>query len=270
VPAVVVVLITGVWMVLVQSREFTELWVVLVLVAFAAAFLVGAVYWRSSSSPCGTWCSSPARDKVGAIPWDPVLVHTGVRPRMEALRNPEVLGCTDVTRWESWLADHHAQSSGIWLLIAKRGSDKASVTISDALAVALCYGWIDSQRKGYDTNHYLQRYSPRRSRSSWSRLNVERVEALTDAGRMRSPGMAEVAAAKADGRWAAAYESQRSARLPPDLAAALEQNEPARAAFERLDKTGRYAFILPVLKATTPAARVLHIRKAIAKLDVTY
>jgi uncharacterized protein YdeI (YjbR/CyaY-like superfamily) len=189
---------------------------------------------------------------------------------MGALNRTEVLACTDVTRWESWLADHHAQSSGIWLLIAKRGSEKASVTISDALDVALCYGWIDSQRKGFDANYYLQRYSPRRPTSPWSRLNVERVEALTDAGRMRAPGMAEVAAAKADGRWAGAYEPQRDAKLPPDLAAALEQNEPARAAFEQLDKTGRYAVILPVLKATTPAARVLQVRKAIARLEATY
>ncbi len=189
---------------------------------------------------------------------------------MEARSNTDVLACTDVIRWESWLADHHAQSSGIWLLIAKKGSGRQSVAISDALDVALCYGWIDSQRKSYDTNHYLQRYSPRRPRSPWSRLNVERVEALTDAGRMRARGMAEVAAAQADGRWAAAYEPQRSAKLPPDLAAVLEQNERARTAFEQLDKTGQYAVILPVLKATTRAARVLQVRKAIAKLELTY
>ncbi|MDQ2943578.1 MAG: YdeI/OmpD-associated family protein [Candidatus Dormibacteraeota bacterium] len=186
---------------------------------------------------------------------------------MEALSNTEVLACTDVTRWESWLADHHEQSSGIWLVIAKKRSDKVSVTISDALDVALCYGWIDSQRKSYDTNYYLQRYSPRRPRSPWSKLNVERVEALIDAGRMRAPGLAEVAAAEADGRWAAAYEPQRMARLPPDLADALEQNERARTAFEQLDETGQYAVILPVLKATTPAIRVIRLQKAIAKLE---
>jgi uncharacterized protein YdeI (YjbR/CyaY-like superfamily) len=90
------------------------------------------------------------------------------------------------------------------LLIAKKGSEKTSVTISDALDVALCYGWIDSQRVGRDTDYYLQRYSPRRPRSNWSRLNVQRAGALIDAGRMRPPGLAEVAAARADGRWAAA------------------------------------------------------------------
>jgi uncharacterized protein YdeI (YjbR/CyaY-like superfamily) len=188
---------------------------------------------------------------------------------MEAPHNTEVLACTDVTQWESWLADHHEQSSGIWLLIAKKGSDKASVTISDALDVALCYGWIDSQRKGYDANYYLQRYSPRRPKSPWSKLNAKRVEALIDAGRMRAPGLAEVAAAKADGRWAAAYEPQRNAKIPPDLAAALEQNERARTAFEQLDRSGRYALLLPVLKATTPAIRVIRLQKAIAKLEAS-
>jgi uncharacterized protein YdeI (YjbR/CyaY-like superfamily) len=125
---------------------------------------------------------------------------------MEALSTTEVLACTDVTQWESWLADHHDRSSGIWLLIARKGSDKKSVTISDALDVALCYGWIDSHRKSHDVDYYLQRYSPRRPRSPWSRLNVQRVEALIDAGRMRAPGLAQVAAAQADGRWLAAYD----------------------------------------------------------------
>jgi uncharacterized protein YdeI (YjbR/CyaY-like superfamily) len=179
----------------------------------------------------------------------------------------EVLACTDAAQWESWLADHHDKSTGIWLLIAKKGSDQVSVTISDALDVALCYGWIDSQRKGHDTDYYLQRYSPRRPGSPWSRLNVERVEALTEAGRMRARGLAEVAAAQADGRWGAAYQPQRDAALPPDLAAALEQNERARAAFERLDKTGQYAIILPVLKATTPAIRLMRLQKAVARLE---
>jgi uncharacterized protein YdeI (YjbR/CyaY-like superfamily) len=188
---------------------------------------------------------------------------------MEALDGAEILACADVNGWESWLADHHRQSSGVWLLIAKKGSAMVSVTISDALDVALCYGWIDSQRKGYDTDYYLQRYSPRRPRSPWSRLNVERVEALIDAGRMRAPGLAEVAAAQADGRWAAAYEPQRNASLPPDLAAALEHNERARTAFEQLDKTGRYVIVLPVLKATSPAKRATRLQQAISKLEAS-
>jgi uncharacterized protein YdeI (YjbR/CyaY-like superfamily) len=186
---------------------------------------------------------------------------------VEALNDAEVLACTDATQWESWLSDHHEGSTGIWLLIAKKGSDQVSVTISDALDVALCYGWIDSQRKGHDSDYYLQRYSPRRPGSPWSRLNVERVEALIKAGRMRAPGLAEVAAAQADGRWAAAYASQRNADLPSDLAVALAQNERARTGFEQLDKTGQYAVILPILKATTPAIRLMRLKKAIAMLE---
>ena len=188
---------------------------------------------------------------------------------MEAPDGTQILTCADVEGWQSWLADHHAVSSGVWLLIAKKGSGEVSVTISDALDVALCYGWIDSQRKGYDADHYLQRYTPRRPKSPWSRLNVDRVEALIAAGRMRAPGLTEVAAAKADGRWAAAYEPQRGANVPADLAAALDASVRARTAFERLDKTGRYGVILPVLKATTPAMRTARVKKAIAKLEAS-
>jgi uncharacterized protein YdeI (YjbR/CyaY-like superfamily) len=187
--------------------------------------------------------------------------------RVRAGEDSEVLACPDAAAWESWLDDHHRDSRGVWLKIAKKGAKGASLTISDALDVALCYGWIDSQRKGYDAAHYLQRYSPRRPRSPWSRLNLERAEALIDAGRMRAPGLAEVAAAKADGRWAAAYEPQRNAGVPADLAVALEQNERARTAYERLDKTGRYLVALPILKATTPAMRASRLQKAISALE---
>ena len=179
----------------------------------------------------------------------------------------ETLACRDAARWEAWLARHHEGSSGVWLLIAKKGSEKTSVTIREALDVALCYGWIDSQRRSHDADFYLQRYSRRRPRSPWSKLNVERAEALIAAGRMRPAGLAEVVAAKKDGRWAAAYESQRTAKLPPVFAAALRRNERARAAFERLDRTGQYTVILPILKAVSPSARASRLHTAIAQLD---
>jgi uncharacterized protein YdeI (YjbR/CyaY-like superfamily) len=179
----------------------------------------------------------------------------------------EILVFADAAEWESWLRDNHATSNGTWLVIAKKGSAIASVTISDALDVALCYGWIDSQRKGHDSNSYVQRYSPRRRRSAWSRLNVARVEVLIEAGRMRERGLAEVDAAKSDGRWAAAYAGQRSATVPADLAAALEKHDRARSAFERLGRPAQYAVYLPVLKATSPAERASRISKAIADLE---
>ncbi|MBB3162254.1 uncharacterized protein YdeI (YjbR/CyaY-like superfamily) [Rhizobium laguerreae] len=161
---------------------------------------------------------------------------------------------------------HHAASTGAWLKIGKKNAKRTLITIDEALDVALCYGWIDSQRKGFDANSYLQRYSPRRTKSPWSKLNVDRVATLAEAGRMRPAGLAEVAAAKADGRWAAAYAPQRDASLPDDLLAALAENAAAGAAFARLDKTGQYAIVLPLLKATTPEVRVARLGKAITRL----
>ncbi len=178
----------------------------------------------------------------------------------------EIVACTGISEWETWLAQHHGEAGGVWLLIAKKGSGRALLTIGEALDTALCYGWIDSQRKGHDASAYLQRYSPRRAKSPWSKLNVERVEALTAAARMRAPGLAEVAAAKADGRWAVAYASQRHAALLPDFIAALKANPRAKLAFTQLAKTARYTLLLPLLKATTPAIRTARLQKAIATL----
>ena len=186
---------------------------------------------------------------------------------MEVFHDAEVIVCADAAQWESWLAAHHEQPGGVWLKIAKQGSGKGSITIREALDIALCYGWIDSQRTAYDAAYYLQRYSRRRPKSPWSKRNSDRAEALMAAGRLRAPGLAEIRAAKADGRWAAAYESQRTASVPPDLAVALEQNERAKSVFDRLDKTSQYAVILPLLKATTPGNRSVHLQKAIAKLE---
>lgn len=169
-------------------------------------------------------------------------------------------------QWEAWLAEHHEDEGGGWLKIAKKGSAASLITIVEALEVALCYGWIDSHRKSYDEHCFLQRYSRRRKGSPWSRVNVERVRDLTAAGRMRPPGLAEVAAAQADGRWAAAYAAQRDATVPPDLAEALAAHPAAAARFETLDKTGRYLMILPLLKARTPAGRAARLHKAISGL----
>jgi uncharacterized protein YdeI (YjbR/CyaY-like superfamily) len=178
----------------------------------------------------------------------------------------EVIAFCDAAQWDSWLAAHHATRSGVWLKLAKKGAGQPSVTPVEALEVALCYGWIDSQRKSHDGSWFLQRYSPRRRGSPWSRVNVERVEALLAAGRMRPAGQAEVAAAKADGRWDAAYESQGTATVPPDLAAALARDEPARAFFESLGRTDRYAVILPLLKARSAASRAAKLRRMVALL----
>ncbi len=178
----------------------------------------------------------------------------------------EVLELADGDAWEAWLAEHHATAPEAWLRIAKKGSGLALLSISDALDGALCFGWIDGQRKGFDEASFLQRYCPRRARSSWSQVNVDKVVSLTAAGRMRSAGTAQVQAAQADGRWDAAYERQRTATAPDDLLAALVADPAAQAAFDALGRTEQYAVMLPVLKATTSAARATAIRRQVERL----
>src|SRR6185312_16367770 len=146
-------------------------------------------------------------------------------------------------------------SSGVWRKIAKKASGVASLTDDEAVDIGLCYGWISGQRKSLDEVYYLQKYVRRRPRSRWSQVNVRKVEKLIAAGRMRPPGLAEVEAAKADGRWDAAYESQKEATAPSDLVAALAANQAAASTFESLSKTDRYAVILDVVTARSPATR---------------
>ncbi|MFC4949424.1 YdeI/OmpD-associated family protein [Pseudonocardia sp. GCM10023141] len=168
--------------------------------------------------------------------------------------------------WLAWLSEHHDTAADVWLKIAKKGSAMRTLTLTEALDVALCFGWIDSRRRGGDAAHYVQRYSRRRAGGAWSKINVAKVEVLFAAGRMQPAGIAEVDAAKADGRWEAAYASQKEATVPPDLAAALDADPAARRAFEQLDRTNRYAVILGLLKARTPAGRTARLAKALAGL----
>jgi uncharacterized protein YdeI (YjbR/CyaY-like superfamily) len=179
----------------------------------------------------------------------------------------EVIAFRDAVEFETWLAEHVDHSAGVWLKIAKKGSGIASLSEDEAVDVGLCYGWISGQRKGFDEAYYLQKYVPRRPRSRWSQVNVRKVEELTAAGRMRPPGLAEVAAAKADGRWDAAYASQKEATVPPDLAAALAASPQAASGFESLSKTERYAVILNIVTARNPGTRTMHLRKAVAALE---
>ncbi|MEO5839550.1 MAG: YdeI/OmpD-associated family protein [Acidimicrobiales bacterium] len=179
----------------------------------------------------------------------------------------EVIAFRDAAEFEAWLRDHVDRHAGVWLKLAKKSSGVASLTDDEAVDLGLCYGWISGQRKSLDDVYYLQKYVPRRTRSRWSRVNVDKVEALIAAGRMQPSGLAQVEAAKADGRWAAAYESQRNATVPPDLAAALAESPPAAHAFDALNKTDRYAVILKLVTARTVAARASQLRKVIATLD---
>jgi uncharacterized protein YdeI (YjbR/CyaY-like superfamily) len=179
----------------------------------------------------------------------------------------EVIAFRDAAEFEAWLAEHVDRSAGVWLKIAKKGSGVPSLTDDEAVDIGLCYGWISGKRKALDQAYYLQKYVPRRPRSRWSQVNVRKVEELLAAGRMRPRGLAEVEAAKADGRWDAAYESQREATVPPDLAAALAASPMASSAFDSLSKTAQYAVILDVVTARTEKARAAHVSKAITVLE---
>ena len=168
--------------------------------------------------------------------------------------------------WESWLRAEHASSPGVWLKIAKKSADAHSVSYAEALAIALCYGWIDGQKGRLDDDYWLQRFTPRKPGSRWSRINTEKAAGLIEAGWMQPAGLAEVERAKADGRWAAAYEPQSTSTVPDDLEAELARNEPAREFFETLDSANRYAILYRIASAQRPATRAQRIARYVAML----
>ncbi|HEY2334676.1 MAG TPA: YdeI/OmpD-associated family protein [Solirubrobacterales bacterium] len=168
---------------------------------------------------------------------------------------------------EAWLEDNHSGAQGLWLKIAKKGSGVESVTYAEALELALCFGWIDSQKRGFDERCFLQRFTPRRPRGKWSRINREKVEGLIASGAMRPTGLAEVEAAKADGRWEAAYAGQRTAKVPEDLQRRLDRNEAAREFFATLDSANRYAILYRLEDAKKPETRERRLQKFVAMLE---
>ncbi|HEY8977925.1 MAG TPA: YdeI/OmpD-associated family protein [Burkholderiaceae bacterium] len=168
--------------------------------------------------------------------------------------------------FEAWLKKNHANSDGLWLRIAKRGAAEPSVTYPEAVEIALCWGWIDGQKKGLDEQHFLQRFTPRRARSIWSKINVDKVAALIDAGRMQPPGHAQIEAAKADGRWAQAYDGAKTSTVPDDLVAALAANPPAQAFFATISATNRYAVLWRIQTAVKPETRARRIAQLVDML----
>ena len=168
--------------------------------------------------------------------------------------------------FESWLKKHHATSDGLWLKIAKRGAAEPSVTYPEAVEIALCWGWIDGQKKGLDEQHFLQHFTPRRARSIWSKVNVNKVAALIEAGRMQAPGHAQIKAAKTDGRWARAYDSARTSATPEDLLAALEAAPRAKAFFATVNAANRYAVLWRIQTAVKPETRARRISQLVEML----
>ena len=169
--------------------------------------------------------------------------------------------------WERWLTKEAATSEGIWIKLAKQGSEIVSISYVEAVEVALCYGWIDGQKAAVDDEFWLQRFTPRRPGSSWSKINCGRAEELLAAGRMKPGGRREVERAKADGRWAAAYEGQATMAVPADLQAALAKDAKAKRSFSMLDAANRYAILYRLHDAKQPETRARRIAQFVEMLS---
>lgn len=170
--------------------------------------------------------------------------------------------------WEDWLQQHHEDTpEGVWLRVFKKSSVRRSPSYSDAVDVALCFGWIDGQGKSYDDESKVQRFTPRRARSVWSKLNTQRVERLVAAGRMRPGGLAEVDAAKRDGRWDRAYDPPSTATVPDDFLAELARHKKAEAFFRTLTKRNTYPIAYRLQNAKTPETRTKRINAIIVMFE---
>jgi len=168
--------------------------------------------------------------------------------------------------WEDWLGVHSGEPDGIWIKIAKKGSGIPTVTYEEALDVALCYGWIDGLLRSINAQYYMQKFTPRRSKSLWSKRNISKVTELIAAGRMQPSGLAAIDAAKADGRWAMAYDPPTTMQMPDDYKSALASNPAAKAHYETLNKTNVYAILWRIQTAKNPATRKQQIETLVAML----
>jgi uncharacterized protein YdeI (YjbR/CyaY-like superfamily) len=181
-------------------------------------------------------------------------------------RDLPVLSFPTPAAFESWLAEHHASSPGIWLKIAKKGVAPPTASYQEALDVALAYGWIDGQKDKLDDDHWLQRFTPRKARSKWSKINCGKATELIAQGKMRPAGLREVERAKEDGRWDAAYAGQKTAEVPADLERALAEDPEAREFFATLNSVNRYAILYRIQDAKKPETRARRIEKLVAML----
>ncbi len=177
-----------------------------------------------------------------------------------------ILEFADREAWARWLQDEHDGAPGVWLKIAKKASGITTVTHPEALEEALCRGWIDGQRAPHDETYFLQRFTPRGPRSKWSQINRDKATKLIEQGRMEPAGLAQVEAAKQDGRWEAAYPPQSSAAVPEDFQRALDENPAAKKFFATLRGTRRYSFIYRIADAKRPETRARRIREFVAML----
>jgi len=168
--------------------------------------------------------------------------------------------------WQRWLERHHADTAGLWLKFAKKDSAHRSLSLGEAIEVALCLGWIDSRKEGWDGDFWILRFTPRGARSRWSQINCAKVESLVAAGRMQAAGLAEIERAKSDGRWEAAYAPQSQATVPDDLRVALDAQPAADAFFKTLSAQNRYSILHRIAEAKKPETRARRIEKFVAML----
>ena len=169
-------------------------------------------------------------------------------------------------KFADWLAKNHGKSAGLWLKIAKKAAGIPTVTYLEALDVALCYGWIDGQKGSFDEQYFLQKFTPRRPKSIWSKINVEKVAGLIASGEMKPSGLKAVEAAKQVGRGAAAYSSQKNIVVPADFQSALGKNKKAKAFFETLSGSKRYSFLFRIETAKKAETREKRIRQFVEML----
>ena len=173
----------------------------------------------------------------------------------------------DAKAWEEWLAKNHREVNGVWMRLAKKNSGTKSITYPEALEIALCYGWIDAQKRGESETAWLQRFLPRAKKSIWSKINTENALALIASGRMNPAGLDEVARAKQDGRWEAAYEPASTAKVPPDFEDALNESPRAKEFFKTISAANRYAILWRLQTAKKAETRTKRIRTFVEMLE---
>jgi uncharacterized protein YdeI (YjbR/CyaY-like superfamily) len=178
-----------------------------------------------------------------------------------------VMPFKDQRAWSAWLEKHHAKLPGVWLKLAKKGSETKSVTYSEALEEALRYGWIDGQKQGHDESFWLQKFTPRGPKSIWSKINREKAETLIREGKMKPAGLKAIESARRDGRWEAAYDSQSGATVPDDLQAELDRRPKAKAFFATLNSANRYAVLWRIQTAKKAETRAKRIEKLVGMLE---
>jgi uncharacterized protein YdeI (YjbR/CyaY-like superfamily) len=178
-----------------------------------------------------------------------------------------IVAFAGIRDWAAWLESNHKDSAGVWVRLAKKGSDTASVSYVEALEAALCYGWIDAQKKGESEHAWLQRFTPRQAKSIWSKVNRQKALALIDAGRMQPAGLEQVERAKKDGRWDAAYDSPATATVPHDFQAALDRSPRAREFFATLERRNIYAILFRIQTVKRAETRARRIREFVEMLE---